>query len=271
MAIDRTAFDQVNDDTEAALIAAHRKGRDRLAELLFNDLDNANQALEAAVAAGVATATDKAKIKRLTDEVEKTTKSGDAALAAKAAKSLQNAADELRKKVTGAKPSGATTPEPKPAPEPAIDADAIAAKVLAGINPLLANGADGKPAKAASEASVERLTAEVEDIKGNLDVYGLSAKRDENGKPVPTKGTWAEYVTHGATNNASPDWRLGGIVGGIVALVVLIGAVTLGHADVLQALMAAGAAGLGVGGIVALIAASGHTRPAQPTTNTTNS
>lgn len=59
------------------------------------------------------------------------------------------------------------------------------------------------------------------------------------------------FAFAGATGG--PNWGLGGIVGLVLALLTMVMATTLGHADVLQALMASGAVGFGFGGITALL------------------
>ena len=119
MAITRTQYDQVNDRTEAEIIAAFRKGRDTLAALLFDDLDDADQALEDAIEAGVADDNDKARVKRAEKLYDDAIASGDASLAQRASKALRDVATALRDKVNKKSPKTA------PAAKRVTDADVI--------------------------------------------------------------------------------------------------------------------------------------------------
>lgn len=122
----------------------------------------------------------------------------------------------------------APAPAPRPEPEP-IDANAIAAKVLEGITPLLATGEDGRPAKAASESSVTALSERVNGVEATANAAATQDALNALAQTVATNDTNAQQAYSGlqeevrlVRNNVGtqPNWLLGGICG-LVAFIVL--------------------------------------------------
>ena len=202
MAITRTIFDQINDNTETEVIAALRKGRGEMEALMFDDLDDANQALEDAIKAGTADDSDKTRLDRAKKLHDRAVATGDPTLAQRAKKALQDAGNALREK---ANKKSKTAPAPEPdegEPKNVVtetprgsNADDIASKVLAGINPFLATDKDGKPAKAASKADLDALKERVDAIDGNLTYLGFTDKREDDGRPIFAEQSWATHIT----------------------------------------------------------------------------
>lgn len=180
--IDRTEFDSILDDNEAKVIAVLREGRNQLAALLFNDLDDANQAFEEAQAAGVATAQDRARLQRATKLYDDAVTTSDPSLAEKAKKGLMETAAALRARVKNApkRPVESVPAEPVAASETVVDdttprsgasVDEIANLLDNKLNPVISvlpKDKDGKLVAVAAKADVDALRTDVDQINNHL-------------------------------------------------------------------------------------------------------